>query len=689
MIVGDNVEHSSTPTTALNMSFSVLADEATIQANTLRRLQKQQLAELEHKSDEEEEQVFIQPSQRKVHNAFALLNDGDDDDNDTNEIAEQPEKQEESEEEIQIKSEPSQRKKKKNKKKKKSKATDASDMSMQELEKVLQEVTGSTVTDTHEADQHHENADERKQLLNVQYRYLDAEAEMKRMFGSRVVNTERRATGSVEEIKVGYTQGGLATLCTPRPLHGIDRNKRWYAEQRSLGEEKIDTQAFLGISYFTFKHDEEYQDTQLEFLNAVATYNPNSLVLLTHRRPYHIDSLLQLSEVAKHSGDWTVAGDCIGRAWCISLFTAKGADQKMEKNVLYMHLSALFILNSHLGVETSFFLAIFRHIQFLTRRGCWRTAFEFNKLLFSLDPDTDPLGSLLSMDYYALSAKDHNYVLSMLKGWKTSGDIYPIELDAMPNFAYSGAYAQFKFTAEKHRGEQDVKCQSSKMLQDAITKHPFVALHMLDKIGDSEPSAHKNNWLSAQTLPNPYLELLQRLFVERAAELWKEPEASPCSNGFVISWLKANLRFTLQNNDQGGVTASQYLDCAQKDQVPLSVSRHTILSDIQSVLTYVPSSVTSTSYHMYDPLPPPDSETGYDINNRLRTRGVGRTRGGDETRGGLMGMIRQLLHYPDGRPVPPAEIFQMIEEMNNREGAGIPGEFPHDEEGDEEELEGT
>lgn len=68
----------------------------------------------------------------------------------------------------------------------------------------------------------------------------------------------------------------------------------------------------LGISYFVFKHDDEYQEAQFEFLSAVATHNPNALMFLLSRYPYHVDTLLQVSEMAKQSGDWTMAGDCIG-----------------------------------------------------------------------------------------------------------------------------------------------------------------------------------------------------------------------------------------------------------------------------------------------------------------------------------------------------------------------------------------
>lgn len=133
------------------------------------------------------------------------------------------------------------------------------------------------------------------QLLAVNYRFLDAEAEMKRLFGSHVVNSENRASQGRVLKKSKFT--------TPK--------SDWAPYKRNgLSMELVETKN--GISYYAFRHSEQYQDVQLEFLNAIATHNPEALVFLIRRYPYHVDGLLQLSEIAKHSGDWSAAGDFIG-----------------------------------------------------------------------------------------------------------------------------------------------------------------------------------------------------------------------------------------------------------------------------------------------------------------------------------------------------------------------------------------
>lgn len=57
---------------------------------------------------------------------------------------------------------------------------------------------------------------------------------------------------------------------------------------------------------------------------------------------------------------------------------------------------------------------------------------ELTKLLLSLDPDRDPLGALLFIDYFALRARKYAYLRSMCNTWRSSKS-----LDWLPNFAYS------------------------------------------------------------------------------------------------------------------------------------------------------------------------------------------------------------------------------------------------------------
>ena len=79
----------------------------------------------------------------------------------------------------------------------------------------------------------------------------------------------------------------------------------------------------------------------------------------------------------------------------------------------------------------------------LYRRGCTRTAFEFAKLLYSLDPWTDPHGSLFHLDGLAVKAGTHEWMLDIWEYFEVdrgghSGSFTPA---ALPGWWYTRALA--------------------------------------------------------------------------------------------------------------------------------------------------------------------------------------------------------------------------------------------------------
>lgn len=58
---------------------------------------------------------------------------------------------------------------------------------------------------------------------------------------------------------------------------------------------------------------------------------------------------------------------------------------------------------------------LIKHIDLMGRKGCNRTGLEFCKLLLSLDPQQDPYGVLLRVDYYAIRAKEYKYLRQLVK----------------------------------------------------------------------------------------------------------------------------------------------------------------------------------------------------------------------------------------------------------------------------------
>lgn len=141
----------------------------------------------------------------------------------------------------------------------------------------------------------------------------------------------------------------------------------------------------------------------------------------------------------------------------------------------------------------SFFLALFRHLTNVGQRACYRTSLELCKVLLSLDPEADPLGVLLMLDFYALRANQQKWFLQLYKEWKG-----PRNLDQLPNFAYSVALAHFHQVCEGEAADADASAAAAaasadEAIQYALIMFPGVLLPLLDKCSiepDKRAAAH-------------------------------------------------------------------------------------------------------------------------------------------------------------------------------------------------------
>ena len=83
----------------------------------------------------------------------------------------------------------------------------------------------------------------------------------------------------------------------------------------------------------------------------------------------------------------------------------------------------------------------------LHRRGCVRTAFEFARLLYSLDPWTDPHGALLHLDYIAIKMIKSGMGQWLLDIWDYFNEWPPnqlrnrVNVSVLPGWAYARALA--------------------------------------------------------------------------------------------------------------------------------------------------------------------------------------------------------------------------------------------------------
>ncbi|KIX05075.1 uncharacterized protein Z518_05947 [Rhinocladiella mackenziei CBS 650.93] len=429
-------------------------------------------------------------------------------------------------------------------------------------------------------------------LLAIDANNLNPVNEMKSLFGNIALEEhESRSAPRHQRRREQNLQGGvdLATALTGRYcVASKGKELGTLASRRNVfvqGKEEWPsaTSGGLGMEYvpdpvsfektYNIIHNNLYQETQMHFQMAVESMNPQRMVGLLSMYPYHIATLLQVSEIAKHQGDHAVSGDLVERA----LFS-------FGKSV---HSSFPAALRSGVArvpfdkpANRELYLAIWRYIKNLEMRGTWRTAFEWAKVLLQLNTQTDPYGVTLMVDQLALRGRQHAQLIALC-----SDDGYGQSWDFLPNIQISLALAYQR--AGKLR-------ESRTQLAVAMHKYPYI-LSALASALDISPLP-KSLWAK---LPSTDAEkLYTQLYVTRAKDLWNTPET--------ISLL-VEVAETLSHYSEAIAAAP----AAPKLEVSLEEARHIMLLEIPSLIALLPRHFTTMPTSSSDILPPPDSQSGF------------------------------------------------------------------------------
>nr|XP_022911646.1 transcription factor 25-like [Onthophagus taurus] len=233
------------------------------------------------------------------------------------------------------------------------------------------------------------------------------------------------------------------------------------------------------------------------------------------------------------------------------------------------------------------YITIFKHLLFVGGRACYRTALEFCKLLLSLDPDKDPLGVKLAIDFYALRSREYRWFIDFYEELEPTKN-----LSQLPNFAFSVAAAHF------HLADGDLS-HADDLLQDALLMFPGVLKPLLEKCS-VQPDNRVSNHAFFDSKQSPVLTQLVLLYVNRSYHIWKESDLLP--------WLERNVNKVLDRVDKQDPIVKDYEGKRSKryqGPMPKSICRHIILSDIKGV-SPLPKDFTG-GVLTFDPLPPDDS----------------------------------------------------------------------------------
>uniref|UniRef100_A0A8I3ME34 Transcription factor 25 n=1 Tax=Canis lupus familiaris TaxID=9615 RepID=A0A8I3ME34_CANLF len=421
---------------------------------------------------------------------------------------------------------------------------------------------------------------------------------------------KKNTTGEILSLQRSSSEGEAVTMSflpRPRQRQRVYPKCTWLTTPKSTwprytkpGLSMRLLESKKGLSSFAFEHSEEYQQTQHKFLAAVESMEPNNIVVLLQTSPYHVDSLLQLSDACRFQEDQEMARDLVERA----LYSMECAFHP-----LFSLTSGTCRLDYRRPENRSFYLALYKQMSFLEKRGCPRTALEFCKLILSLEPDEDPLCMLLLIDHLALRARNYEYLIRLFQEWEAHRN-----LSQLPNFAFSVPLAYFLLSQQADLPEQE--------LNSALTMFPGVLLPLLEYCSvrpDAAVATHRFFGPDAEISQPPALSQLVSLYLGRSHFLWKEPAT--------MSWLEENVREVLQAVDSGdpAVEACESRRKVLYQRAPRNIHRHVVLSEVKEAVAALPPDVTTQSVMGFDPLPPLDTIYSYVRPERLSPVSHGNT----------------------------------------------------------------
>lgn len=423
-------------------------------------------------------------------------------------------------------------------------------------------------------------------LLAVESKHLNALNEMKRLFGNVVMESEgetagpqrRRGRGPQQLDLGGALAGrnnlasrgqGLAGLALRRNPFILGKEEWPKATSGGLGMEMVE-KLEDGTIEFRFVHNTLYQDVQRQFEVCVESMDPQRMITMLQYNPYHVSTLLQVSEIAKQQGDHSVSGDLLERA----LFS-------FGRSVHSSFTTALSEGKARLDFRRpenrEFWLAAWRYTNNLGQKGTWRTAYEWTKLILSLDPEGDPYCIGLVIDQIALRGGQSEHFVELSHCQFFRDDLWASRV----NIPISTALAEYKSEQAQKSRESLIHC---------ISAYPWVFARLFKALNiDHVP---RSIWGKAPKSERAKFEC--ELYVHNAKDLWNTPET--------VSFL---------------VEVAESVETPGKDCPPtapaitLEEARHVLLSGIPTLINLIPRSFTTRSSSSSDPLPPDDNLPSY------------------------------------------------------------------------------
>lgn len=388
-------------------------------------------------------------------------------------------------------------------------------------------------------------------VLSVNVKRLKGDDELKRIFGAGVFAEEARE--AARSRGRGGRGGGRGRV----PLKGgllVVPKPHWPPFSGGLSMrmcERDDPSDDGSCSLFLYEYSSHYRATQELYEQAQASNDVNAVAALLQRTPYHADALLTLFDLHRSMGEHAQAEDMLQMA-------LYGFEEAWHHS--FNPAAADVTMNFDEPANRSFFLALFYHVQGLSRRGLHRTALEVGKLLLALDEE-DPLGMTFFLDFLAVCAQEHQFIARMCSFDAPGGT----PMSTLPNWAFALALAA------RHAREQPSTASGlpvwggdgeiidpSSQLRRAVISCPLAVQRLMAKL-NGQGAAKGLEWqallndpffVNATDHDSATYSHVVDLFVERHHLLWKSPE--------ILDWLKEACQRVIADKGFDGSSAEDW-----------------------------------------------------------------------------------------------------------------------------------
>ncbi|KAF3358539.1 hypothetical protein VdG1_00099 [Verticillium dahliae VDG1] len=344
--------------------------------------------------------------------------DKSDDDNDSRTPAAKQDAEPEAVPQPVKKSKKSKKKKKKGKKKEEEEVHVEENDDVDEIDRALQELSAAAAQGGAGAGDLAGTSRDVDALLQINEHHLKAIHEMRALFGKEAIESARQEEQAEQEAELRRQRAqGRVHIGLEQALRGDPRRKLPEISLRRnvfiQGKDNWPMGSAGGLTMkpvregadgltteFAFHHDATYDRSQIIFFQVVGMGDPMMMVSLLQETPYHITTLLQVSKVATQDQNASLAAELIERA----LFTFGRVTTSAFRQKLAQGRARLDFKRPE---NREFWLAGYHYIKSLMRKGTFRTAFEWAKLLYSLNPNDPPQGhAKYWTDIYLHMAKD-------------------------------------------------------------------------------------------------------------------------------------------------------------------------------------------------------------------------------------------------------------------------------------------